>query len=477
MDTILFIVPNHAMGHVVEALALANKLNNEYNIVFLAENKTDKIIQEQGFNCISFPARDFCSSQSQIFFDGYIEDCVLAIIPAIKPDLIISCHPCFIFSFKELKKLFPHIHVCLYGQFSPKMLKYLSNICDHVFCTVPEIFKYSNLKKVSFIGPILNDYQLSKNRIQKISHLIESPYILVALGGGGHKEETNQMAIVINIVAKIFCDINFIVTGFLEMIPFDAKNINFLGLITPQEMVYLENNCSFAIARAGKTIVEIVSNKKPVIALVLPNEKEQLQRSKILSDHGVCDYIEYEILSVESLYKSIRNMKRKREAFLNCINALNLENQANTLANRIKEILPPENNRLIFSNVNSKVYPFSSGEILISQNKNQITIDARTKLDYKNATQKENATPEVNPSMVLPNWLLDHSPYNLKKLLGFNPNDRDPYHHTLIINTSNKNNKSIQFSGIINSRPFKSEYEISSEIERIKIVINLGNIH
>lgn len=462
-NTILFVVPNHALGHTVEAINIALRLQNRFHVVFLAENRSNQLISKYNFDTVSLPGRDFFRSSSGYFFDGYLEDCVEALVLAIAPHAIISFHPCFTFSLPDLCRVLEIPHIGVYGQFGRGTITYLSQNCNLVISTVPEQYAPWDFSNVFNVGPLLTDSTLTPVDIS--SSLVEEPFVLVSLGGGGYEQETGVMFKAIDSIARLYPSINFLFSGSNTFTKDAAPNFISLGIVQPHEMAYLQENCLVGIIRGGKTIFEMAARKKPLIALPLPGKKEQIHRSLMLTQAGGAEMLYFEEVNPATLSQKFGTILADQSRYISALDKLAIPNGLDHACGLIEELLSASLSKKYKTSeiLPTHIYPFAGGVLYFTVQPGVTrvqaqyrTIDAFLPL----AVLKQLSPQAIAQKFILPDWLLRHSPYSLRKLLGCKIEQRSDFQRNITICYIEFEQNKLNFGGVINENKFTSTFEV-----------------
>lgn len=467
-------VPNHALGHTVESVRLGLALKDSYNLIFVAEQKAGDLLKRYGFKVITLPEREMFTDSDGIFFDGYIEHIVQALIQSIKPNLIISNHPCFTFSIPNESNQLEIPHIGIYGQFSRNMMKYLTESCDCVICTVPPCFSYYDSPKVKFVGPFVPIENLNNElKDTKYQNLFTNKVILVGMGGGGYRVETLHMLKTVSELAKLKPSYNFACVGDDDIMKFDAsENVYKLGVVSPEIMDLLERKSYLGLVRAGKTSIELASFDKPVIALSLPNKKEQIQRAQNLANSGGAEHIKYDDLTLTNLIISFERIEQSYQTYATMMNNLNIHSGLPQALQTIYDYINPGVTNSI--ELHSRIYPFPLGVIQVKNEFNKVIIIAEYDFGRDTPPQdlQRNWTDEKFATLfITPDWLLSHSPYLLRQKLGCSPEERNNYSRPILIHQKKIFNGIISSEGVLNNLAYTSQYQINQHKYLLKLEI------
>ena len=474
--TILFLVPNHALGHTVETISLANDLRHlqGLNLLFLVEQRADLYFRDYGFNTISFPARDmYSASTHHHLFDSYIEDAATSLIKAISPDLVVTNNPGFVFSAGEICRDLHLPHISLYGQFSEWRLQHLSEVSAAVICTVPEKFAFFRADNIHYTGPMMINQELSAEEQQQYSAIINRPFILISMGGGAWEAETQLMLQAIVTAIAGMSDYHFVIVGKVNAIPFKHAQVTYLGAVPPHIMSFLEKRCLLGIARAGKTLVELSACRKPFLALPLPGISEQLRRSKLIAEAGGAELIEYGLLTAERIRERLELLLSNYDEYLDALTQLEIK-LGNDLACSL--ILNQLANTKRVSTHDTARYPFPHGSLDVKQTDEHIYITATYHVSPDSPVfefSSSDAAP-VPVKVFVPDWLVAHSPFFLRKALQLPEYIRSiPEGHIVVDSFKIEVEKGkISWKGKISEIPIEGVMTATSTSQTVSLMLN-----
>ncbi len=322
-------------GHIYPAIAIANKIQEEYNdaeILFVGTQKglESEIVPSCGYDIKTITVSGFNRKELMKNIDtlkrvvkGLKE--ANDIIRDFKPDIVIGtggyvCGPVVLAAALKGIKTFIHEQNAFPGMTN----KILSRFADIIFISFEESRKYfRNKKKIVLSGNPLRDEFFRQNykRAKEKLNIQESDFAIICFGGSRGAEKINEhMLKVIEILNGIEGVKLFFVTGKVhyEMIQKEIQERKILLSDNIVVLDYIHNMSDYMLAsdlvisRAGAlTISEICACGKPSILIPSPyvTGNHQYHNAKVVADRGAAYMIQEKELNEDKMIRIIFKLK------------------------------------------------------------------------------------------------------------------------------------------------------------------------